>query len=112
VRAGAIKALAVTARERMPAAPEVPTMMESGVPDLVSGTWAGLIAPAGVPRPIVDRVAQEVAKIVRDPEMRERFARDGYEGIGNTPAQYQEFMRDEVARWAKVIGDAGIKPQD
>jgi tripartite-type tricarboxylate transporter receptor subunit TctC len=112
VRAGTIKALVVTARERMPAAPEVPTMAESGVPDFISGTWAGLIGPAGLPKGIVERVAREVSKIVRDPEMRERFARDGYEGIGNTPAQYQQFMRDEVTRWAKVITDADIKPQE
>jgi tripartite-type tricarboxylate transporter receptor subunit TctC len=112
VRAGTIKALVVTARERMPAAPEVPTMAESGMRDFVSGTWAGLIAPAGVPKPIVERLAAQVAKSVREPEMRERFARDGYDGIGSSPAEFAAFMHDEVARWAKVITDAGIKPQE
>jgi tripartite-type tricarboxylate transporter receptor subunit TctC len=112
VRAGTIKALVVTASQRMPAAPDVPIMAESGVPDFVSGTWAGLIAPAGLPNPIVDRVAGEVAKIVHDEAMGQRLARDGYQAIGNSPAQFQQFLRDEVTKWAKVVKDAGIKLEE
>jgi tripartite-type tricarboxylate transporter receptor subunit TctC len=112
VRAGTIKALVVTASQRMPAAPEVPIMAESGVPDFVSGTWAGLVAPAGLPNPIVDRVAGEVAKIVHDEAMGQRLARDGYQAIGNSPAQFQQFLRDEVTKWAKVVKDAGIKLEE
>jgi tripartite-type tricarboxylate transporter receptor subunit TctC len=112
VRAGTIKALVVTASERMPAAPEVPIMAEAGVPDFASGTWAGLIAPAGLPKDIANRVSTEVAKIVREPAMRERLAREGYEAVGNTPAEYEQFMRDEVAKWAKVIKDSNIKSEE
>jgi len=109
VRAGRLKAIVVTAKERMLAAPEVPTMAESGVPDFVSGTWAGLIAPAGTPKHIVNRVSGEVQKILRDPAMREKLAQQGYEAVGNTPEEYEKFMRDEVAKWAKVIRDSGTK---
>ena len=112
VRARTIKALVVTASERMPAAPEVPIMAEAGVPDFVSGTWAGLIAPAGLPKDIVNRVSNEVAKIVRDPAIRERLARDGYEPVGNSPAECEQFMHVEVAKWAKVIKEASIKSED
>src|SRR5712672_3574154 len=108
VRAGTIKALAITANQRMDAATGVPVMAEGGVSDFVTGTWAGLIAPAGVPKPIVERISGEVAKIVREPAMRERLASDGYEAVGNTPAEFEQFMREEIARWAKVIADAGI----
>src|SRR5712671_1079918 len=112
VRAGTIKALAITANQRMDAATGVPVMAEGGVSDFVTGTWAGLIAPAGVPKPIVERISGEVAKIVREPAMRERLASDGYEAVGNTPAEFEQFMREEIARWAKVIADAGIKMEE
>lgn len=112
VRAGTIKAIVVTAKDRMPAAAEVPTMAESGVPDFVSGSWAGVIAPAGVPKDIVNRLSSEIGKIMRDPAMREKLAREGYEAVGNSPEEYAKFYRTEVALWAKVIADAGIKVQD
>ena len=112
VRARSIKALVVTAKERMPAASEVPIMAEAGVPDFASGTWAGLIGPSGLSKEIVNRVSSEVAKIVRDPAIRERLARDGYELVGNSPTEYEQFMREEVAKWAKLIKEAKIQLQD
>ena len=65
-----------------------------------------------MPKDIVNRVSNEVAKIVRDPAIRERLARDGYEPVGNSPAEYEQFMRVEVAKWARVIKEAGIKSED
>lgn len=112
VNAGNVKAIAVTAKERMAAAPNVPTVHESGVPDFMSGTWASLIAPAGVPKEIIDRMSAEVQKALRDPALRERLAREGYEAIGNTPEECAQFVRDEVTKWAKVIRDAGIKAEE
>ena len=109
VNAGTLKAIAVTAKERMAAAPNVPTVAESGLPDFVAGTWAGVIAPAGTPKEIVNRVSGEIQKILGDPAMREQLAKLGYEAVGNTPEEYAAFMRNEVALWAKVINDAGIK---
>jgi tripartite-type tricarboxylate transporter receptor subunit TctC len=96
----------------MPAAPEAPTMAESGVPNFVSGSWAGVIAPAGVPKDIVNRLASEIAKIVRDPAMREKLGREGYDAIGGTPEEYTAFYRAEVVQWAKVIKDSGTKMEE
>jgi tripartite-type tricarboxylate transporter receptor subunit TctC len=112
VRSGSLKAVVVTAKERMSAAPEVPTMAEGGVPDFVSGTWAGVIGPAGTPKEIVARVSGEIQRILRDPAMREQLAKLGYEAVGGTPEEFDAFFREEVARWAKVIKDAGIKAEE
>jgi tripartite-type tricarboxylate transporter receptor subunit TctC len=109
VKAGNAKALVVTAKERIPAAPDVPTMGEQGVADFISGTWAGIIAPAGTPKAIVDRVSTEVQKAMRDPAVREKLAEQGIVPVGNTPEEYRTFVVEEVARWAKVIKDANIK---
>ena len=109
VRTGRIKAIVVTAKSRMAAAPEVPTMAEAGVPDFVTGTWAGLVAPAGTPKEIINRISLEVQKILHDPAMREKLAQQGYEAVGNTPEEYEAFMREEVAKWARVVKETGVK---
>jgi tripartite-type tricarboxylate transporter receptor subunit TctC len=109
VRSGNAKAIVVTAKERIPAAPEVPTMAEQGVPDFVSGTWAGIIAPAGTPKEIVDRVAAEAKKALADPAMKAKLAEQGIVAVGDGPDEFRVFVTDEIARWSKVITDAGIK---
>ena len=109
VKAGNAKALVVTAKERIPAAANVPTMAEQGVADFISGTWAGIVAPAGTPKEIVSRVSAEVQKALRDPALREKLAEQGIVAVGNTAEEYQAFVVEEVARWAKVIKDANIK---
>jgi len=109
VKAGNAKALAVTARERIPAAPDVPTMAEQGVPDFISGTWAGIVAPADTPKEIVDRVAAEAKKALADPEMQKKLAEQGIVAVGSTPEEFRAFVAGEIARWAKVIKDADIK---
>ncbi len=109
VTAGNVKALGLAAKEQIPAAPGVKTIIEQGVPDFVSGTWAGIIAPAGVPKEIVDRVAAEAKKALADPEMRKKLADQGIVAIGSTPDEFRTFLTAEIARWAKVIKDANIK---
>ena len=109
VRAGHAKAFAVTAKERIPAAAEVPTMAEQGVPDFISGTWAGIIAPAGTPKEIVDRVSAEAKKALADPDLVKKLVDQGIVAVGSTPEEYRAFVVDEIARWKKVITDAGIK---
>ena len=109
VRSGNAKAIAVTAKDRIPAAPDVPTMAEQGVPDFVSGTWAGIIAPAGTPKEIVDRVAAEAKKALADPAMKAKLAEQGIVAVGDGPDEFRVFVTDEIARWSKVITDAGIK---
>jgi tripartite-type tricarboxylate transporter receptor subunit TctC len=109
VRSGNAKAVVVTAKERIPAAPDVPTMAEQGVPDFVSGTWAGIIAPAGMPKEIVDRVAAEAKKALADPAMKAKLAEQGIVAVGDGPDEFRVFVADEIGRWSKVITDAGIK---
>jgi tripartite-type tricarboxylate transporter receptor subunit TctC len=109
VIAGNVKALGLAAKEQIPAAPGVKTIVEQGVPDFVSGTWAGIIAPAGVPREIVDRVSAEAKKALADPAMKGKLVDQGIVAVGSTPEEFRAFVADEIARWAKVIKDANIK---
>jgi tripartite-type tricarboxylate transporter receptor subunit TctC len=109
VKSGNAKALAVAAKERVPAAGDVPTMAEAGVPDFVSGTWSGIIAPAGTPKEIVDRVSLEAKKALTDPDLKKKLDDQGIVPMGTTPDEFRAFVTDEIARWKKVITDAGIK---
>jgi tripartite-type tricarboxylate transporter receptor subunit TctC len=109
VRSGLAKAIVVTAKERIPAASDVPTMAEQGVPDFVSGTWAGLIAPAGTPKEIVDRVSAEAKKALADPALKDKLVEQGIVAVGGTPEEFRAFVAEEIVRWRKVITDAGIK---
>jgi len=109
VKSGNAKAIVVTAKERIPAAPDVPTMAEQGVPDFVSGTWAGIIAPAGTPKEIVDRVSAEAKKALADPALQAKLAEQGIVAVGSSPEEFRAFVGEEIARWGKVISDAGIK---
>ena len=108
VRAGKIKVLGMASEKRVASAPDVPTLIESGVP-VVGGTWVGLLAPAGTPKPVVDRLSREAVAAVRRPEIKERFVQLGIEPVGNTPAEFTQFLRAEVGKWAKVIKDANVK---
>ena len=108
VRAGKIKVLGMASEKRVAVAPEIPTLIESGV-QVVGGTWVGLLAPRGTPRPVVDKLSREAAAAVRRPEIRDRFVQLGIEPVGNTPAEFTQFLKNEVAKWAKVITEANVK---
>ncbi|MET0443500.1 MAG: tripartite tricarboxylate transporter substrate binding protein [Pseudorhodoplanes sp.] len=111
VKSGNAKALAVAAKARVPAAGDVPTMAEAGVADFTSGTWSGIIAPAGTPQEIVDRVAAEAKKALADPELRKKLDDQGIVPMGTSPEEFKTFVTGEIARWKKVITDADIKVQ-
>jgi tripartite-type tricarboxylate transporter receptor subunit TctC len=106
---GNLKAIVVTSRDRMPITPDVPTMTELGFTDFVSGSWAGIIAPANTPKDIVDRIAKETAKAIQTPEMKESLAKQGYVVVGSTPEEFDRMVREEVARMGKIIREANIK---
>ncbi len=108
VRAGKIKVLGMASEKRVAAAPDVPTLLESGVP-VVGGTWVGLLAPAGTPKSVVDTLSRAVAAAVRRPEIKERFVQVGIEPVGNTAAEFTQFLQAEVVKWAKVIKNANVK---
>lgn len=109
VRAGRIKGLAMFSKERVPGADEVPTIVESGGPPIESSSWAMFLAPAGTPKEIIDRLSAEVAKALKDPGLRQRFAELAVIPVGTSPADTARFLADEVEKWRKVITAAGVK---
>ena len=111
IRAGKVRALAVSGRERAPQLPDVPTLAESGFPDLVVNTWFGLAVPAGTPAEVVQRLAQETHAAVAQPEVRARFEELSFAPSPMTPAETQRFMQTEIERWAPVVRAAGISFQ-
>jgi tripartite-type tricarboxylate transporter receptor subunit TctC len=111
IKAGGLRALGVAAKERMPQLPDVPTIAEAGVPGFEASSWFGLVAPAKTPPPIVDLLATEVAKALKDPEMQNRFAQSGARLVGDTPGEFAALITADRARWEKVIRAAGIKLQ-
>jgi tripartite-type tricarboxylate transporter receptor subunit TctC len=108
IQAKRLRPLAVSTRERAPALPDVPTVIESGYKDYEVIGWFGLMAPAGTPPAIVEKVSAEVAKALASPAIRERATEQGATPVGNTPAQFERFVRDDVARWTRIIRQAGI----
>lgn len=111
IKAGKIRALAVTSAKRLPILPEVPTMMEAGVPGFESYNWQGVIVPAGTPREIVDRLNRELNAILAQPLTREFIASTGSEAGGGTPEAFGAFIRSETEKWGKVVRQAGIRPE-
>jgi tripartite-type tricarboxylate transporter receptor subunit TctC len=109
VKAGKLRAIAITSPQRSPLAPELPTMTEAGVPGYEVIGWNGIVAPKGTPPEIVARLHTEVAKILRTPEMRQQLAAVGAEPIGNTPEEFGAFIKAEMGRWGKVIKEKGIR---
>lgn len=108
-RAGKVRALAVTTPRRAAATPEIPTMIESGAPGVEVASWFALLAPAGTPRDIVNRLNAVTVGVLGQPEIRSRFEADGSEAVGGTPDQLGAFMRSEWTKWGKVIKAIGLK---
>ncbi|WP_198164789.1 Bug family tripartite tricarboxylate transporter substrate binding protein [Rhodoplanes sp. Z2-YC6860] len=109
VREGKLRAFAVTSRKRSPQIPELPTMEELGFPGFDATAWFGLMAPAGTPRPIVDKLHDEAVKILAQPDVRARLESMGLQLVGNTPEQFTQLVKDELPMWGRVLKDAGIK---
>lgn len=111
VKAGRLRALASTGRERLGAFPDVPTMAEAGIPGYEYRSWIGLLAPVGTPREIIHRLNGELVKALRSPAARDWFAAQGGIAVGDTPEEFSAFIRAEHESWGKVIRDAGIKAE-
>ena len=108
-QSGRLRILGVTSAKRLPAFPDVATFEESGISGLVVEHWWGIMAPAGVPKPIVEKLRGEIVAAVNSPDVRERFTVLAVEPRTNTPQQFQALLESDVKRWAKVVRDAGIK---
>ena len=109
IKAGKLRALAVTGATRSPQLPDVPTVMESGVPGYEAYVWMGLLAPKGTPPAIVERLNREVLAVLAEDEVKRYMANAGIEIVGSTPAEFGAFFRAEKDLWAKVIRDTGAK---
>ncbi len=109
VKAGKIRGLAVSSRERLAAAPGIPTVAESGVPGFEAETWFGLLAPAGTPPEIVKRLNTDVLKALTKPDVKDKLGSLGLTIAGSTPERFSAYIKSEYGKWAKVIKDAGIK---
>jgi len=109
IKAGRLRALAVSSKERSAQLPDVPTMAEAGVPNIIVRDWQGLVAPRGTPKAIVDKLAAETRRILRDPASQERFSTLGLDIIASTPEEFDAAIRSEIQRWAKVVKEANIK---
>lgn len=112
IAAGKLRALGVTSARRSAALPGVPTIAESGVPGFASSSWQGLFVAARTPRDIVDRIQEETAKVLAAPDLRERLAALTYEPVGSTPQDFDAYFKSEIARFAGVVKQAHIPPQD
>jgi tripartite-type tricarboxylate transporter receptor subunit TctC len=108
IKAGSLRAIATGSPERAPTAMEVPTTAEAGMPDLRVENWYGMVAPAGTPAAIVAALNRIAIEAMRDPAVRDKLAGQGAELIGDTPEQFRKFIGAEIAKWARVINDAGI----
>ncbi len=111
VKAGKLRPLAVTGAQRSPAAPEVPTIAESGFKGFEAAAWYGVLAPAGTPKPIVGRLHAEIVRALKLPDVKERLESVGFELVGSTPEAFGAYIKTEIAKWAKVVKASGVKPE-
>ncbi|MSQ20761.1 MAG: tripartite tricarboxylate transporter substrate binding protein [Betaproteobacteria bacterium] len=111
VRSGKIKALGLFSNERIAGAQEVPTVVEAGGPAIESATWVMILAPAGTPADIVNRISQEIATAIASADLRDRLTQLAIQPIGRTPEASTQFLNDEIAKWRKVIVAAGVKAE-
>ena len=109
VKAGKLRALAVTSPKRSPLAPDVPTMIEAGLKDFDISAWYMVLAPRGTPPAVVQKLNAEINKAMQDPEVRDKLGSQGVDFVGGTPEEAQKFMRSEIERWARVAKITGMK---
>jgi len=111
IKDGKLRALAVSTKTRSQALPDVPTMTQAGYPDVAGESWFAVVVPAGTPRDIIALLQRDIAQAIARPDMQERLATLGYEPVASTPEECAARFRTEIAKWGKVIGEAGIKAQ-
>jgi tripartite-type tricarboxylate transporter receptor subunit TctC len=111
VKAGKARALAITGAKRYPGLPDIPTLIESGISGVEADPYWGLVGPAGLPPAIINRLHDVWTKHINAPEMRQRLIEMGFAPVANSPAEFSAHIRSDVAKWGKVIREAGVQPQ-
>jgi tripartite-type tricarboxylate transporter receptor subunit TctC len=111
VRSGALRALAVTRLQRSPLFPELPTLDEAGVTGFDMDSWAGIVAPAHTPPPIVTKLNKELRKIIDDPDVKAKLGNVGFEAFSSAPKEFGDFIKIQLDKWSKMVRDAGIQPE-
>ena len=111
VKAGKLRAIAVSSAQRAEQAPDIPTVAEAGIPGYDTGIWHGFLTTAGTPKAVIDRLNQEVVKAVNQPDVKQAFVSRGLLPVGNTAEQFDAYIRNEMQKWSKVIKEAGIQAQ-
>lgn len=111
VKAGKLRPVAVVAKERFPELPDVPTFAELGYPAVDANTWFGLVAPAGTPAEVVQRLNKEINEVLKEPEVRAKFAGQGGVPVGGSPADFDKFIRADIAKWEKLVKERNIKAE-
>jgi tripartite-type tricarboxylate transporter receptor subunit TctC len=111
VQAGQVRALGTTGSKRSSVLPDVPTISEAGLPGYEATIWLGIMAPAGTPAPIVDKLNAEINQVLKRPDVKEAWGKQGAEPMIMTPAEFDKYLRGDIDKWAKVIQTAGIKVQ-
>ena len=111
IKAGRMKALAVTAKARHPQLPDVPSVAEAGMPELVVTSWQAAVAPAKTPKELIARLNDAMVKALRSPEVSEHMNKIGFDVVASTPEEFGRFMKEEVARWTRVVERGGIKAE-
>ena len=111
IKSGRVRALAIGTAQRSLVMPELPTVAEAGVPGYEANNWNGVVAPAGVPRAVIDRLQREIHAIVETPVMRERLLQNAFEPVADAPAAFARYLDGERVKWSRVVREAGIKPE-
>jgi tripartite-type tricarboxylate transporter receptor subunit TctC len=111
IKSGQLRPLGTGGTKRSPVLPDVPTIAEAGVPDYTATNWWGIVAPAGTPKPVIDKLYAKVQEALKAPSLQEAFAREGASTVTMTPAEFQEFMKAEIAKWAAVVKEGHITAQ-
>jgi tripartite-type tricarboxylate transporter receptor subunit TctC len=109
VKAGRLRPLAVTTMKRSPLFPDLPTVAEAGIPDFEVNQWSGLVSAAGTPVAVIEKIQRDIATVLNLADVRQTLLKQGFEPVGNTPAQFAAYIRDEIAKWAKIIREANIR---
>jgi len=111
IHSGQLRALGVGGAQRNPVLPDVPTIEEAGVPGYIADNWWGIVAPAGTPQPIIDKLYRDIQDVLKSPELTAAFAREGAAAVAMTTAEFGKYMEDEMAKWARVVKEGNIRAQ-